>query len=122
MVDISHLWGNDLMVGATGDLAVASTGTLTQQRVLRRLLTSVGGYIWQLTYGAGLPGMVGQPHQVTAIKAVVRSQIFNEASVAEIPEPVIDVSDNQSGVVQVNILYVDAQTGATQSLSFPVGN
>jgi len=46
MSDISHLWGNDLTIGPTGDLAVASNDGLTQQRVLRRLLTSVGDYIW----------------------------------------------------------------------------
>jgi len=115
------LWGNDLTIGPTGDLAVASNDGLTQQRVLRRLLTSVGDYIWQLTYGAGLPGMVGQTQQISATKAIIRSQIFNEASIATVPEPVITVTADQTGGVYASIVYVDAESGATQSLSFPVG-
>ena len=54
MPDINHLWGNDLAFSATGDLATADVPTLTQQRVLRRLLTNPGDYIWELDYGAGL--------------------------------------------------------------------
>jgi len=121
MSDISHLWGTDISIGPTGDLAVASSDALTQQRVLRRLLTSVGDYIWQLTFGAGLPGMVGKTQQIAFTKAIIRSQIFNESSVATLPEPVISVRADQSGGVYVAILYVDAQSGVTQSLSFSVG-
>lgn len=122
MSDISHLWANDLAIGPTGDIALASGDGLTQQRVLRRLLTSIGDYIWQLTYGAGLPGMVGQPENSAAIKAIIRSQIFNEPSVATTPEPTITVTADQSGSTYVSILYVDAQSGATQVLSFPLGS
>lgn len=122
MADISHLWGNDLSIGATGDLALSSGDGLTQQRVLRRLLTSPGDYIWQLNYGAGLPGMVGQPEQVAATQAIIRSQIFNEVTVATSPEPVISVTGSQAGEVAANIQYVDAQSGGTQVLSFPVGS
>ncbi len=121
MADISHLWSGDLGVGATGDLATSDDVSLVQQRVLRRLLTNQGDYIWQLTYGAGLAGMIGSPQQIAATKAVIRSQIFNEPRVATNPEPVIDVTADQAGGVQVNITYVDAQTGLTQALSFPVG-
>ena len=121
MSDLSNLWGNDLFAGPTGDLAMASDDALTQQRVLRRLLTSAGDYIWQLGFGAGLPGMVGQTQQISATKAIIRAQIFNEPSVATTPEPVISVTADQSGGVYVKILYVDAVSGATQALSFPVG-
>ena len=121
MSDVSHLWGNDVSVGPTGDVAMASGDALTRQRVLRRMLTSVGDYIWQLSYGAGLPGMVGQTQKISATKAIIRSQIFNEPSVATSPEPVINVTADQSGGVYVSILYVDVQSGTTQALSFPVG-
>ncbi len=122
MADISHLWGNDLAVGATGDLALSSDDALTQQRVLRRLLTGAGDYIWQVDFGAGLPGLVGQPEQMAATQAVIRSQIFNETGVATSPEPVITIAGNQTGEVFVDIRYVDANSGATQALSFPVGS
>ena len=108
------------MVGSTGDLATATGTLLGTQRVLRRLLTNPGDYIWQLGYGAGLAKFVGRPINALQIRAVIRSQIFQEAAVARVPEPVIAVTSNGSGAVYVEIRYVDADTGQTQVLSFSV--
>lgn len=91
MVDALHEWGSDLVIGSSGDIGVVSGPLLGQQRVLRRLLTNPGGYIWQLDYGAGLARFIGQPVNALQIRAVVRSQIFKEAAVARQPEPIIDV-------------------------------
>jgi phage baseplate assembly protein W len=124
MADISHQWGSDLTTGPTGDLAVVTGAMLGQQRVLRRLLTNPGDYIWQPGYGAGLARFIGQPGNMLAIRAVVRSQIFKEAAVARTPEPVIDVTLDPAGAVgtvYVNVRYVDADSGETQILSFSVG-
>jgi phage baseplate assembly protein W len=120
MQDAALLWGGDVSATLTGDLELASGTTLGQQRVLRRLLTNPGDYIWHLQYGAGLAQFVGQPCNVAAINATIRSQIFMEASVARLPEPVIDVQSDQNGSVYVYIRYVDAQSGATQILAFSV--
>lgn len=122
MTDTWHQFGSDLLVGPTGDLASASGSTLGQQRVLRRLLTNPGDYIWAPTYGAGLARFVGSPANAAQIGALVRSQIFKEAVVARFPEPVIDVSSDPTGVVYVHVRYADARSGATEVLSFSVGN
>ena len=106
MSDLSHQWGSDLLIGPRGDLATASGTQLGQQRVLRRLLTNLDDYIWQLTYGAGLARLIGQPGSAVAIGALIRSQIFKEAAVARTPEPVIDVQvspDGAPGTVYVHI-------------------
>lgn len=124
MPDLSHQWGADLSVGPTGDLAVATGPALGQQRVLRRLLTNPGEYIWQLDYGAGLARFIGQPANPLQIQALIRSQIFKESTVARAPEPVIDVSvspGGAAGTVYVYIRYQDAGSGQTQVLSFSVG-
>ena len=121
MPDAWHQWGSDLAVGPTGDIAVVSGTLLGQQRVLRRLLTNPGDYIWQLGYGAGLARFVGQPANALQIRAVVRSQIFRESAVARTPEPVIAVSVEDNGSVYVDVRYADADTGQTQVLSFSVG-
>ena len=123
MADISHQWGADLAIGATGDLVTATGAVLGQQRVLRRLLTNPGDYLWQPNYGAGLARFIGQPGNALQIRAVIRSQIFKEAAVARTPEPVIDVSFSSAGApgtVYVNIRYVDANSAQTQILSFSV--
>jgi phage baseplate assembly protein W len=120
MPDLSHIWGSDLLPSPTGDLALVDDPTLGQQRVLRRLLTNPGDYIWQLDYGAGLGRFIGQPASAAQIRSVIRSQIFQEAAVARTPEPVIDVQVGVDGTVYVHIRYVDAVSGQTQILSFPV--
>jgi len=121
MYDISHQFGADLMIGATGDLLAVSAPILTQQRVLRRLLTNPGDYIWQPSYGAGRAQFVGQPVNAAQIRAVVRSQIFQEAAVAQNPQPIIDVQSNTDSSIYVHIRYADATSGETQVLSFSVG-
>ena len=124
MPELWHQWGADLSTGPTGDLATAEGLALGQQRLLRRLLTSPGEYIWQPAYGAGLAQFVGEPADPLRIRAVIRSQIFKESTVARDPEPVIDVqlsSGGATGAVYVHIRYVDAPSGQTQVLSFPVG-
>jgi phage baseplate assembly protein W len=123
MADIFHQWGSDLLVGPTGDLGSVSGQSLGQQRVLRRLLTNPGDYIWHPEYGAGLARFIGQPANPLQIKAVIRSQIFKEAAVARSPEPVIDVQASPSDAtcsVYVHIRYVDAASQETQTLSFSV--
>ncbi len=124
MTDLSHQWGADLQIGTTGDLATASGVELGQQRVLRRLLTNVEDYIWQLTYGAGLARFIGEPGSAIRIRALIRSQIFKEAAVARSPEPVIDVQlapDGAPGTVYVDLRYTDSASAQTSVVSFSLG-
>jgi hypothetical protein len=120
MPDIAHVYGGDLQLNASGDLLTLDGDPLTQQRILHRLLTNAGDYIWELTYGAGLPTFVGSPVNAPAIAAVVRQQILLEDTVAPSPEPHITVRSTQTGIVTVTIKYTDADSGTTQTLSFPV--
>ena len=95
MPELAHLWGADLAIGPAGDLALVAASDRGQQRVLRRLLTNPGDYIWQPDYGAGLAQFIGQPGGESAIRAAIRGQIFKEDAVARTPEPMIDVQFDQ---------------------------
>ncbi len=121
MADIWHQFGADLQAGVTGDLAGADGALLGQQRVLRRLLTNPGDYLWQPLYGAGLARFVGAPVDPARIRGVIRGQIFREAAVARSPEPQIDVQAAGDGSVYVTIRYTDAPSGGTQTLRFSIG-
>ncbi len=121
MADIWHQFGSDLLSSAAGDLATVGGPLLGQQRVLRRLLTNPGDYIWQLDYGAGLARFVGQPVDTAGIQGMIRGQIFRESAVARSPEPQIDVQAGEGGEVFVTVIYTDAASGQTQVLSFGVG-
>lgn len=120
MAGISHQVGSDLSLGPTGDLAAADGLDLGKQRVLRRLLTNPGDYIWNLDYGAGLPALVGQPANAPAITGRIRGQMLLEAAVAHVPLPSVTVSAGTDGTVFAAVRYADAATGATQVLTAPI--
>jgi hypothetical protein len=120
MSDLALQFGGDLSVGPTGDLALAGGTLLTQQRVLRRLLTNPGDYIWQLTYGAGLGRFVGQAGAPAAIAGVTRAQVLQEAAVAPSPPPVVAVVAGDDGTVDAALTYTDAATGRGSTVSFSV--
>src|ERR1700733_13276734 len=109
MPDVWHEFGNDLVVSANGDLLTASSVTLSEQMVLRRLLTNPGDYIWQPTYGAGLPAKIGDPFSVETIESIVQSQMYLEDSVVRTPPPDVEVSSFPNGMY-VDISYTEADS------------
>ncbi|MCB5944113.1 hypothetical protein [Acidocella sp. KAb 2-4] len=118
MADLALQFGGDLAVGPTGDLLLSDGAALTQQRVLRRLLTNPGDYIWQLSYGAGLGQYVGQPGAPAAIAGVARTQVLREAAVAASPAPRVTVAAQADGTVNLSLNYTDAAAGETSALTF----
>lgn len=120
--DLYHYWGNDLVASNGGDLLPVNATIRGQQRILRRLLTNPSEYIAHPDYGGGLPQYIGQTIDIGKIKAVIRSQLQLENSVAANPAPVIDVqqlSADQTGF-SVTIQYNDAATNSPVVLSFNV--
>ena len=118
MADVAHFWGSDLSWSPTGDLAVAEIPTVTQQRVLRRLLTVPKDYIWSLGYGAGLTSFVGLPGAANAIVSAIRGQLFKEAAVAQTPAPAITLNPDQAGNIYVQVTYSDVLLGTSQTIAF----
>jgi len=119
MADLAHLIGGDLSVNAAGDLAIVDLDSWTQQKVLRRLLTNAGDYIWQLTYGGGLAAMIGAPTSAQQIVAVIRQQMMLESAVAQQPEPRATVQTDERSTVFATVTYTDSTTGSQQSFSIP---
>lgn len=122
LVDINQTWGNDIIVNSTGDLDTVSGSDFGQQRILRRLMTAVKGYIWQPEYGAGLPQQIGAPltqSSQDALRANINSNIFLESRVSKNPPPVISFQTLPQGIF-IQIDYVDVPTGQPVTLSFQV--
>lgn len=98
--------GDDLQLSSTGDLLLANGSTLSNQRIIRRLVTNPVTYIWNPEYGAGLPTFVGQPvssDNFDDIKALITSQIFLEKTIAQNPQPQILLQTIQFGLFcQIN--------------------
>jgi len=120
MADLALNFGSDLSIGPTGDLALTDGSVLTEQRVLRRLLTNAGDYIWQLSYGAGLGQFVGRPGVVAAIAGLARAQMLQEAAVAVNPPPMVTVAASGDGMVVATLRYADSASGQTNLISFSI--
>ena len=130
-MDLDHYYGNDISASATGDLALADTVKMGEQRVYRRLLTNsqltaANGtpiaspdYTWHPTYGAGLPRKVGSPGNSAATAAIVKGQMALEATVAKSPKPTVNVLQN-GNTSSVMIQYTEANTASTQFVSFDI--
>lgn len=119
MIDMDHFIGNDLSVGPTGDIAWTQLTKMGEQRVMRRLITNAGDYIWHLDYGGGIGKMIGTPANVPFINGIILAQMSKETAVSQTPPPVITVTANDLGVVAATIQYVDANTGANTVLNVP---
>ena len=122
MADLAHVMGQDLQLDATGDLALVDGDAETQQRVLHRLLTSMGTYIWQLSYGASLPALVGSVASRQQIAAIIRAQMAYESSVASSPEPQVVLTSGIITEVSATITYTDSVSGQVQILTLPIGD
>ena len=123
MNDIFHSWGGDLQVGSGGDLAISTGSDVITQRVLRRLLTNPGGYLWNLDYGGGLAQFVGANADHAYISGVVTTQLALESAVPTTPPPTVSVSivNAANGYVVANISYADPNSSTPVQLSLPVG-
>jgi hypothetical protein len=117
-------WGADLSVGPSGDINVAPVQTNVQQRLVRRLLTNAGDYIWHTNYGAGLGSYVGQPYSPANIEGAILNQLQLEPLVAATPTPTVQINQSASGPfssISMSVQYLVAGTSTDDSVVLSVG-
>lgn len=119
LADIDHTWGGDVALSPTGDLGRVTRAKRSRQRVLRRLMTNPGDYIWHPEYGAGLPAKIGSNATASEIKGLILAQMKFEASVAQVPAPQITVTLIQGGFA-VRGVYTALPDRQPVPLSFEV--
>jgi hypothetical protein len=120
MSDLELTFGSDLQLSPNGDLALVTGPMLTEQRVLRRLLTNKGDYIWQLGYGAGLAQFIGQPGVPEVISGLVRTQLSQESQIAAVPAPQTIITADQGGNLVMVLQYTDTTTNQTNAIQVPM--
>jgi len=106
-------WGGDLSIGPGGDIAVAPIQTEIQQRLVRRLLTSAGDYIWHTVYGAGLGNYVGETYSPNLIDGTILSQLQFESLISVSPPPSVQVSQSLVGAFSTTSVTVQYQVVGT---------
>lgn len=120
--DLHHYVGGDLSASGTGDIKTAADDERSKQRVLRRLLTNPGSYIWHPDYGAGLGRYIGTVIDAAQMCGLIRAHMRLEESVAQSPMPKVTVTQLQNGIggFRISIQYVNAATGRPVVLDFNV--
>jgi hypothetical protein len=119
LLDVGHVFGSDLQLSNTGDLARVSAVTRSTQRILRRLLTNLAEYIFHLAYGASVPKYVGAILNLAEIKANIIGQMKLEQSVIQNPTPTVTLTPIANGV-SVYVSYLVAPDRQPAALSFDV--
>jgi hypothetical protein len=117
--DLYQVFGSDLSPSNSGDLLSVNGLEMGKQRVLRRLLTNPGDYIFHPEYGAGLPQYIGAVMDIPKITSVIKGQMKLEACVSQNPPPTINISQITNGI-SVSISYIDSGTQQAVYLDFPV--
>jgi phage baseplate assembly protein W len=119
--DLAHWYSNDLTVAASGDLLTVTEPIRSEQRLVRRLLTPKGSYIWHPNYGGGLAELIGQPNGTRKAEGIIRAQLRLESAIASSPAPQVTVTSSTTGVSVATIVYFNKNTGSMRTLSFPIG-
>lgn len=127
-MEIYQEFGNDLVVTPTGDLQTADGVDLSNQAIIRRLLTTPiavsnpPDYLQQPTYGAGLPQFIGRldtPQLYNEIKGLIIAQILLEPTVAQVPPPEVELNITPE-YLEGRITYTYAVTNQQAVVSFRV--
>jgi hypothetical protein len=117
MPDLFHFFSGDMQWGSNGDLQTVSSVQESQQRILRRLLTNPQDYIWNPTY-AGIPSWIGKPIDNAAMKSLIVTQMYLEASIVQNPRPQVDFVSTVGGSISSSIRYVESDSNEPTTLSF----
>lgn len=119
LTDAGQLWGADLRLSPTGDLAMVSGADRSKERVLRRLLTNPGDYLFSMPYGGGVPAQIGEIADNAKITGNIQGQMKIEPSVSQAVAPTVVVAETDKGVA-VSISYIAAPDQTPAALSFTV--
>lgn len=118
MADLNHWWGDDLSLTPSGDLSLVGGLNKDNQRIFRRLCTNGalsgagdGEYIFEPDYGGSAPWYVGRLADDLQMQGLIRTQMYQESSVSQSPEPSITVTMNPNGTFTAVIQYVNSGTG-----------
>lgn len=123
IVNSNVIQGSDIKFASSGDFLTVDGNQKTQQRIMRRLLTNPGSYIWHPTFGAGVPRFIGKQmsgQEINQLKALCVSQILLEETVAKIPAPTVNITQLKPYVIEITIGYTDAVTNQSQLLTFNI--
>jgi hypothetical protein len=102
-------------VGPSGDLLTAPQAAEVNNRVIRRLLTNPGEYIWHSEYGGAVGRYVGEPFSPGIIEGTILSQLQLEYLVASNPSPEVRMTKSSPNTFSTTSVVIEFQVLGAQS-------
>lgn len=101
-MDVHHIIGDDILLDKSNDLAFVFDTDETNQRIMRRLFTNKGTYIWNAKWGASIPWRVGDTLSAEVYREIVneiRAAVLEDGNVAKDPLPEITIEQSSNGLI-----------------------
>lgn len=101
-MDVHHIIGDDILLDKSNDLLFVFDTDETNQRIMRRLFTNKGTYIWNAKWGASIPWRVGDTLSAEVYREIVneiRAAVLEDDDVAKDPPPEITIEQISNGLI-----------------------
>jgi hypothetical protein len=118
--DLYHYFGSDLEVSPTGGLATATGSTLTDQTVIRYLLTNPGDDPFNPTFGLGASQMIGEPEAAAKVKALIIGGMKTLSVVDQTQPIIVNVYAEDTNTLTAVITYTDSVSGSALTQTVPI--
>ena len=121
-MDVYHEIGDDIQLDSTNDLQLVFDTNETNQRIMRRLFTNKGTYIWNAAFGASIPWKLGETLSVEAYRDVINqvtAAVLEDDEVAKDPPPEISIKTTTNGLI-CYIRYYNLSSEEHDTITFKV--
>ena len=90
--DLSHTWGQDLVLSPAGNYEVSSGLSLTNQTIARFILTNPGDDPFNPTWGLGARKLIGQREAAAKLKTLILQGLATLDVVDQSVRPQVEVT------------------------------
>lgn len=121
-MDTYHYYGSDWQLSSNNDLLKTYHPEEGSQRLIRRILTVPGQYVWHPDYGVGAGQYIGNglsDRDLNRLKALIIAQIYQESFVGRTPPAEINLTRQDRGLLCV-IKYYDIVIEDYQVVNFTI--
>jgi len=101
-MDIHHIIGSDILLDKSNDLSFVFDTNETNQRIMRRLFTNKGTYIWNAKWGGSIPWKIGEMLSLEVYREIVNevtAAVLEDDDVAKDPPPEIKIETTSNGLI-----------------------
>jgi hypothetical protein len=120
-MDLQHIYGGDLALSATGNLATATGLAQTNQTVARFIMTNPGDDSFNPDFGLGAGALVGETNAASKIEALILKGLKTLNIIDQTRPMSASVTFTEDGTTTARVAYFAAATGTAQNQTLVLG-